>query len=160
MRITGAQPVPLTFFRSTPIANADSPLNGANVISRTGVVISYWLTFSKIGVDIGTTDAVDNYDLGLYTAAGGLVANIGAQTLPTGNVQSFATVQGVQTIAPGLYVFAWTGNAATAQLAFGNNDASWVCGNSATTSTGGALPASIAASTVSVSTTCWYFFLQ
>jgi hypothetical protein len=116
-----------------------------NTVYVTGFVLSYALTFAHITINVGTADAANLYDVGVYTKAGALVANIGAQHLPTTGAQTFATLQGSKNILPGLYAWAFTGNAATAQLAFDFNLANWGFNFTAGASSGGALPASISA---------------
>lgn len=107
------------------------------------------LTFSHIMMSVVTADAGNNTDFGIYTAAGVLVADIGAQVISgTGN-QGFPTVQGSKTIAPGLYIFAIT-SAGTAFLYNGSNGFSWVESGSAGVTSGGALAASITAPVASV----------
>ena len=114
-----------------------------NQISANGFYLPCALTFSKITVYVGTTDAVNDYDIGIYNRAGTLLANIGPQSIPSGGVQTFSFVQGAQTISPGLYLFAWTGNAGTLQLQSNGNSNTWYVNSNAGSSTGGTLPASI-----------------
>ena len=140
----GGGAAPLTFFGDgeafTPVGPA-----AADEVYITGFVLPYELTFSNIGVDLHNTDNANDYDIGIYDQAGNLVADIGAQPLPAGGVQTFATVQGVQTINPGLYLFAFTG--AAIKVTFNNDSDSpvWVLNANVAASVGGALPASIGA---------------
>jgi hypothetical protein len=115
----------------------------ANTLILYGLTIGYALTFSKISVNLTANDNTNNSDIGLYDASGLLVANIGAQHTPSGGVQTYGTVQGAQTIPPGLYFFAVTSAGSTLQL--NGNDINFAAyWNSAFgSSSGGALPASI-----------------
>jgi len=118
------------------------------------------LRFSQIGVRVGATDAVNNYDLGVYNAAGTLIANIGAQPLPTTGFVSFATVQGAQTILPGIYAFAFTGNAGTAQIFYDSGDGLVIFSNqNYQVTVGGALAASVPAVTPAPNTNGLAFIL-
>lgn len=110
-------------------------------------------------VNVTTSDATNLYDIGVYTKAGSLIANIGAQHLPNNNIQTFATVQGAQTIPSGLYIFTITGNAATASISYDNDSPAWVIANSFAASSGGALPSSIGAQAVTPATSQIYFQL-
>jgi len=151
---------PLTFLRHG-INIGGNARNGANQVSVSGIHVPVPLTFANILVFVDTVDAVNLYDIGIYSQAGALLANIGAQTLPTGNLQSFATLQGSQTIEPGLYLFAWTGNATTAQLRYDTGQhGGWVFNQDIAASVGGALPASIGAVAVAPNVNSWYMMLD
>jgi hypothetical protein len=124
----------------------------SNTVKVWGIIIPYGVSFSHIDYDISTLDSStsDNYDIGLYgpcavnTASCPLVTHIGAQNeTATGYKQQSVTSA---TIQPGLYWIAITGNAATAQVATTSVSEWTVCpsSNSTTTSSGGALPSSIA----------------
>ena len=124
----------------------------SNTVKVWGMIIPYGVSFSHIDYDISTLDAStsDNYDVGLYgpcavnTASCPLVTHIGAQNeTTTGYKQQSVTSA---TIQPGLYWIAITGNAATAQVATTSVSEWTVCPstNSTTTSSGGALPSTIA----------------
>jgi len=155
-RLTGAGTVaskldiagwPITFFTSTSFGGAANI--GANQVFISGFDLAYPLTFAHITVNISTADAVNLYDFGVYSLAGILLANIGAQSLPATGQTTFATLQGSQTIGPGLFAFAWTGNANTAHILGDNgNTWLWVSNSNVAASVGGALPASIPAQTV------------
>lgn len=135
---------PLIAFNNSQYSNSFH-VGGTNQVSIWGFVLAYPLTFANITIDIATADAVNSYDIGLYTKAGALVANIGAQTIPSTGIHAFATVQGSQTIAPGLYLFGATGNANTAQIEGSTAAPNWVVNTNVTSSSGGALPSSIGA---------------
>jgi len=143
----GVKNWPLTFF--TPCAvNGTSGINGANKVDIYGFALDHALTFANISIYIDTSDSSNNYDFGIYSDAGSLVANVGAQTLPSTGQHGFATVQGSQTILPGNYLFAVTGVMQVAVLYFSNSFLAWKVGLTYANSTGGALPSSITAPTV------------
>jgi hypothetical protein len=140
----------LTFWTTVGPANSAVQLTGvANTIRVWGLYIPARVVFSNITVYVNTADAVNSYDFGLYNSGGNLVAHIGAQTLPATAVQSFAVVGAPITLAPGLYFFAGTGNATTAQIlqgdATGGPSFHYCFVASQGVSAGGALPATIAA---------------
>lgn len=141
---------PLTYFQNSD-ASASTTLTAANQVYITGFVLPYALTFSNLGVFIQTADAVNLYSFGIYSQAGTLVAHSAAATIPATGDHTFAVVGGPVTIAPGLYLMAFTGNANTA--AIGQNSGSlncWVRNTSVVSSAGGVMPASIPAQTVAI----------
>ena len=142
---------PVAFFQTISNNAASTALGGANQVYITGFYTPSSVIFSNIAFNVNTQDAVNNYDVGIYNQAGTLLAHIGAQTLPTGGNVTVAVVGGAKTITPGLYVFAFTGVAITAKLATDSGPAIiWIRNANVATSSGGALPASIGALTVSV----------
>jgi len=149
---------PISFFTQQWNQGPDGQ-TGANQVYINGFYTASALTFAHIGVNVYTSDNAHNYDLGIYTKAGTLLANIGAQTLPSTGIQAFATLQGSQTITPGLYVFALTGTAFTAQLGICTQAATWVRNVNYTSSSGGALPASISAVSFSISQYTIFLYL-
>lgn len=120
-------------------------IDNANQVAIVGFLLPYALTFSNIGVFVSTADAANNYDIGIYTKAGVLVADIGAQPLPAAAEVSFPTVQGTQTIAAGRYLFAMTGDAVIAVLWNDADAPAWVLDIDVAASVGGALPPNIGA---------------
>jgi hypothetical protein len=146
----GVAGMPLPYFASS-WAQTGETLSGANAIDASGFVLPYPLTFSNIAVSIDTADAVNNYDIGIYTKAGALVANIGGQPLPSTGTQSFATLQGPLTILPGMYAFAWAGAATTAIIRTSNGwPFPWFQSHNIGTAVAGTLPASVPAIAVAV----------
>jgi len=137
-------------FISSPFSQASGlQPSGSNDIAIFGFELPYALTFANIAVFIQTADGSNNSDIGIYSQAGSLVANIGAQHISSGNqVAKFATVQGSQTIVPGLYLFAMTSAASTLTV-YGGIAGLWVKNLNVASSTGGALASSISAQTVS-----------
>jgi len=108
-----------------------------------GFYLPYPLSFSKIYFNISVVDAGNNSDVGLYNAAGTLVADIGAQALGTLYGQTIATVQGLQTIQPGLYLFAATTAGNVLTLVGGVDVCSWMTSSVGGVTAGGSLAASI-----------------
>ena len=139
---------PLTYF-TTSTVDAAITLNTINQTMIWGFALPYSLTFGHITLWIQTLDAGNNYDFGIYSQAGALLANIGAQTFPSATQLLLPTVQAAQTLNPGLYLVAWTGTAQVGKI-YGqpNFPGCWVQNNTAAVSAGGALPASIGAQTV------------
>ncbi|HTS10586.1 MAG TPA: glycosyl hydrolase family 28-related protein [Candidatus Limnocylindrales bacterium] len=124
----------------------------SNAVKVWGIIIPYGVSFSHLDYSVSTLDSnsSDNYDVGLYgpcavnTASCPLVAHIGAQNLSSTGYKQTSVSSG--TIQPGLYWIAITGNATTAQVATTSVSEWTACPstNSTTTSTGGALPSTIA----------------
>jgi hypothetical protein len=124
----------------------------SNAVKVWGIIIPYGVSYSHIDYDVGTLDSStsDNYDLGLYgpcavnTSSCALVTHIGAQNMTSTGYKQASVTSG--TLSPGLYWIAMTGNATTAQLATTSVSEWTACPstNSSTTSSGGALPSTIA----------------
>jgi len=135
---------PVTFYTPFVNGNASSGFgNSANEVYLNGIYLPCIET-GHLAVNVTTADASNNYDLGIYNAAGTLVLNIGAQSLPSTGYQTFAWVQGSTLLVQGLYWIAMTGNATTAKLGYINNGA-YVY---ATTDHGGATSGGALASSV------------
>lgn len=148
----------LTFSQGRGATGVGNTAN--NRVAIWGMTVPYRFTFGSITCSINATDAVNSYDLGIYTQAGTLIANIGARTLPSLNSQTFTFQQGTQTIGPGNYIFAMTGTATTAKIYADNNgNASWVQNTSYAPSSGGALPSSISTPAVSLGVNLPFFTL-
>jgi hypothetical protein len=100
---------------------------------------------SKIEFQIGTADATNSYDIGIYNSSGTLLANVGAAVYSaTGDVvKSFA--QGTVTIPAGIVFLGTTGNATTAQIRYQVNNQYECPPNNTTggTTSGGALNSSL-----------------
>lgn len=116
---------------------------GANTLSVYGLPFPNLLTFAHIGVNVNTADAVNNYDIGIYNSSGTLIAHIGAQTLPSTGMVTFAVVGGAKTLTPAVYYLATTGAATTASLQGMARELIQSFNSSYGSSAGGALPASI-----------------
>jgi hypothetical protein len=135
-------------FYAYPSYASTGRLVTANTLWVSGFFLPYPLIFSHIGFGIQVQDAANNSDIGIYTQAGVLVANIGAQILGTLFWNNIPIVQSPQTIPPGYYLFAVTSNASTLSLQVGFMSGPWVINYSTGVSVGGALPASTGAQSV------------
>ncbi|MGC1686695.1 MAG: hypothetical protein WA734_13805, partial [Candidatus Acidiferrales bacterium] len=142
----------ITFYAPPPniagsVQIAPSTTNGINVIP---FLVPMQLQFSKLTIDIGTTDSTggDLYDVGIYSLSGALQCNWGATAFTASGPTDGSCTQGTITLAPGNYIFAFTGNATTAKIYPGNayNTGFEILGSatSSTSSSGGALPSTIA----------------
>jgi hypothetical protein len=123
-------------------------LNTINSTDIYGLILGFPLTTSHLSVDINTADASHNYDFGVYTPSGDLVVDIGAQPITGTGSQNFTWAQGATTLLPGLYLFAFTGNATTALMDYTTNLLSWRVANAVQATTGGALNSTIPSQTV------------
>jgi len=146
----------LTFFAPPPnvagsVQIAPSATNAVNVIP---FLVPVQLQFSKLTIDIGTADSTggDLYDVGIYSMSGALECNWGATPFTATGPTDGSCAQGTVTLAPGNYVFAFTGNATAAKIYPGNayNTGFEVLSSatSSSTSSGGALPSTIAVPSV------------
>lgn len=141
-------------------ANAGNQgLVGANNVWVSGFFLGYSATFAHITLNIGVADAAGLYDFGVYNKAGTLIADIGAQHLPSTGVQNFAIVQAAQTLQPGLYALGITGNSTTATFNSQGTTISWISNANIATSSSGALPASVGALTVAPNAGIFCFML-
>lgn len=121
-------------------------LGGANQTYVAGLPIGYQVRCGHLSFNIGTPDAVNSYDFGVYNSSGTLVANLGAAIYAAGGIKTVAFIQGTVIFNPGLYYFGFTGTGTTLTLsAVANNGGVWVFGFNANvaTSSGGVMPASI-----------------
>jgi len=157
-RLTGAGTVaskldiagwPLPFFMNVN-NNGNGNVPGANNMILWGVVIPFAVTFAHIIFILATADGSNNSDVGLYNASGNLIANIGAQHLGSTGVQSVATVQGAQTILPGLYFYGITSAAGTLNAWSGSLGAGCYYNNAFATTSGGAMNATITPPTLAM----------
>jgi hypothetical protein len=156
-RLTGAGTVaspldvagtPLAFFNGFNFPTSGGGPTGANQLYIGGFVLEQALRFGHIGGALSTGDAGHNCDLGIYSAAGTLLANIGAQVITSTSLVSYAIVQGTVTLNPGLYLAAFTSNGTTAKSFANNSNWLWFNSNTYSSSAGGALPGSITAPTL------------
>jgi|SRR5580692_1862950 hypothetical protein len=134
---------------SVPGSSVNVNLNAANDIAIYPFHIPYLQQVSAIALRIWDADATHNSDIGIYDADGNLIANIGAQTIPTGSSLSFDIVQGTVVLGPGLYFLAFTSEATDLGLVVANNVGVDGTGEyvrileTNTTSSGGTLPSTI-----------------
>jgi hypothetical protein len=155
-RLTGAGTVaskldiagwPVAYFAGGAGVGQSNPAV-TNRVAYGGFALGYALTFATISFYLNTADGAHNCDVGIYDAAGQLVANIGAQALGSSGLNNLATIQGSQTISPGRYVFAYTSASNVLVLGADFTPVPWCSNNGTDVSAGGALPASIVAPTV------------
>lgn len=118
-------------------------INNANNVPLAGFVLPVPLTFSHISVNVNTADATGTYDFGIYNFAGTLRANIGGAAYTTTGIKTLNTLQGVQTLSAGLYMFGWTGTAIVLQLVFDAQTLIWCNPGSAGVGVSGTLPATV-----------------
>ena len=120
----------------------------SNTLSINGFMVAAPTTFSKIGIFVLASDAsAAKYDFCIYNTGGRLIANVGAASYASGGGKILPLAQGTVSIAPGVYLFAMTGNATTLAIN-GCNGAAGYFWNGAQTSygasVGGSCPTSIA----------------
>ena len=124
-------------------------LDSANEIALYPFNLPYPLLVTDIIVRILAADGSNNSDIGIYDAAGNLVAHVGAQHISSTGVISFSIPGGPIIIGPGLYFLAFTSAATNLEWAVGSDGGSTnitTLGTS-TTSSGGALPSTITITT-------------
>lgn len=175
-RLTGAGTVaspldvagwPIAYFAPpTPEGTGNFSVT-VNTLDVYGIAIPYAVVASNISISVDVADGANNYDFGLYNAAGTRVAHTGAVSVGATGTVTIALTGAPITLAPALYFFAWTGNSATLVLKMGVNFAgggqapyglSFNHGYSA--SVGGVLPASITPPAQSVTAACPIFLLS
>jgi hypothetical protein len=130
-------PNPASYFSGPQVASGA----GVNLTANTLMVEAFYLptsiTFTKFQTWVSTLDAAHAYDVGLYTSAGTLLVDTGAQALSATGVfssvfqtnaactanhtpaqccsgSSSGSCLSTVTLSPGLYWLAWTGNSAVA----------------------------------------------
>jgi len=121
-------------------------LSGANKVQVSGFYLPNSITLNNIVVSVNASDAGNNYDWGIYDSSGNLKAHVGAHAVGATGIVDLAVVGAPVTLSAGKYYFAFTGAAVTAQLGRGPTGTTLVSTfaslvESATTSSGGALPA-------------------
>lgn len=124
-------------------------LGGSNAIVLAPFTIPYSITVSNLGWANGSNDNTNLWDFGIYNLSGTRQCHTGALHLlnSAGNSQNAAL--GSTTLAAGAYLYAVTHNAAggLASPFFGSQANALVYYSTATTSSGGVLPASITVAT-------------
>ena len=78
------------------------------------------IQFSKLAVDVSTTDAStsDFYSWAVTDLSGNVKCSITAVNLTAGGASDQSCTQGTVTLSNGAYLFAFTGNATTAKIAY------------------------------------------
>lgn len=153
---------PLPYFQfGVAAASATGLASPVNTLQLVGIWILAQLRFSNVTVIVGTADAVNNYDIGMYNAAGTRAWHIGAQTIPSTGIQTFAVAGAPITINPGLYFWATTAVVNTATIYTSGTTAQTLLYFSAFNqgaTVGGAIPASITPPAKSISRDNMPFF--
>jgi hypothetical protein len=117
---------------------APSANNAVNV----SVIYLPNIQFSKLTVDVSTTDAStsDFYSWAITDASGAVKCSITAVNLTAGGANDQSCTQGTVTLASGPYIFAFTGNATTAKIAYsGTAPLSLASATSSSTSSSGVI---------------------
>jgi len=96
--------------------NAPSAANAVDV----SVIYLPNIQFSHLTVDVSTTDSStsDFYSWAITDASGNVKCSIAAVNLTAGGASDQSCTQGTVTLASGAYIFAFTGNATTAKIAY------------------------------------------
>jgi hypothetical protein len=78
------------------------------------------IQFSKLAVDVSTTDSSgsDFYSWAITDLSGNVKCSVTAVNLTAGGASDQSCTQGTVTLANGAYIFAFTGNATTAKIAY------------------------------------------
>ena len=119
--------------------------SAANAIDVSTIYVPS-IHFSHVTVDVSTTDSStsDFYGWGIYSTSGSVLCSFTAVNLTAGGAVDATCSQGTVTLTPGEYLFAFTGNATTAKIAYsGTAPIVLASAVSSTTSSSGALPGSI-----------------
>ena len=127
------------------IVSAGQAPSGSNAIDVSTIYLPS-IHFSHMSVDVSTTDSnsSDFYSWGIYSTSGSVLCSFTAVNLTAGGAVDEACSQGTVTLTPGEYLFAFTGNATTAKIAYsGTAPVALTSAVSSTTSSSGALPSSI-----------------
>jgi hypothetical protein len=117
---------------------APSANNAVNV----SVIYLPNIQFSKLTVDVSTTDAStsDFYSWAITDPSGAVKCSITAVNLTAGGASDQSCTQGTVTLPAGPYIFAFTGNATTAKIAYsGTAPLALSSATSTTTSASGAM---------------------
>lgn len=115
-----------------------------------GFLIPYRLQVGTMYTNFATPDGSNNSDVGIYSAAGSLLANYGAQHLGS-FAEVLPFVQGTVVFPAGEYYIAYTTAGTSLITSAGFSTASFVVSNTAGVTSGGALAGSITPPARSVS---------
>ncbi|MGH9738696.1 MAG: glycosyl hydrolase family 28-related protein [Candidatus Acidiferrales bacterium] len=108
----------LTRFSLGSVVGGESP-SAANAVN-TSVIYLPNVQFSKIAVNVSTTDSSgsDYYSWAITDLSGNVKCSVAAVNLTVGGTSDQSCTQGTVTLPNGAYIFAFTGNAATAKIAY------------------------------------------
>lgn len=117
---------------------------GASSANAVNVSVIYLpnIQFSKLTVDVSTTDASgsDFYSWAITDPSGAVKCSITAVNLTAGGANDQSCTQGTVTLPAGPYIFAFTGNATTAKIAYsGTAPLALASATSSSTSSSGAM---------------------
>jgi hypothetical protein len=135
----------LTRYSLGTVVGGQSP-SAANAIN-TSVIYLPNIQFSKIAVDVSTTDSSssDFYSWAITDLSGNVKCSVAAVNLTAGGTSDQSCAQGTVTLANGPYIFAFTGNATTAKIAYsGTAPLALSSATSSSTSSSGAMTFPIA----------------
>jgi hypothetical protein len=112
-------PALLARFSIGTVVGGQSP-SAANAVN-TSVIYLPNIQFSKIAVDVSTTDAStsDYYSWAITDLSGNVKCSVATVNLTAGGTSDQSCTQGSVTLPNGAYIFAFTGNATTAKIAYG-----------------------------------------
>ncbi len=130
----------LTRFSMGSVVGGESP-SAANAVN-TSVIYLPNVQFSKIAVDVSTADAStsDYYSWAITDLSGDVKCSVAAVNLTAGGTSDQACSQGTVTLSNGAYIFAFTGSAATAKIAYsGTAPLALSSATSSSTSSSGAM---------------------
>jgi Pectate lyase superfamily protein len=129
--------------------------SGTNAVDLSTIYLPN-VQFSHITVDVSTSDSNtgDFYSWAITDTSGNVKCSISVLNLTAGGASDASCTQGTVTLAPGKYIFAFTGNATTGKIAYsGTAPLALSSAVSSSTSSGGAItfPISIPAAGVTYS---------
>jgi Pectate lyase superfamily protein len=133
-------PTPFTKFAMGFLSSGQSP--SANNAVNVSVIYLPNIQFSKLTVDVSTTDASgsDFYSWAITDPSGAVKCSVTAVNLTAGGANDQSCTQGTVTLPSGPYIFAFTGNATTAKIAYsGTAPLALSSATSSSTSSSGAM---------------------
>lgn len=134
----------ITFWAPNGSVSGNTTVIAANVVRLAHFFLSNTVAFNKIGITNITADAANNYSFGVFSLDGTVrYAHTTEQAMVgSGTFRALSVVEGTITLAPGDYLFAWTGAATTASFNTLSPGASsrLTPSSSSTTTTLGAMP--------------------
>ncbi|HVB87455.1 MAG TPA: glycosyl hydrolase family 28-related protein [Candidatus Dormibacteraeota bacterium] len=109
----------LTRFALGSVVGGQAP-SAANAVN-TSVIYLPNIQFSKVAADVSTADASgsDYYSWAITDLNGNVKCSVAAVNLTAGGTSDQSCTQGTVTLTNGAYIFAFTGNATTAKIAYG-----------------------------------------
>lgn len=135
-------------------------LTSGNTIALTGFSLQGTVQFSNMSINVATAAASGTWDVGIYSAAGALLANTGPQSYTTTGFFTTAVLQAPVTLHPGKYLFAFTGPTTTLLLEADAVTPSWYFNRGYGSSSSNTLPATITAPTPAANLSMFMFQLS